>query len=98
MSSRIYDFQIKHVKYHGKNVMLILTCTRIGNISNSCTRQKMGVFRHVQVQDVLDGEPVARGAGIHVVARNVVMVRNMRVNCAVGHCCDNLCVFMEHSF
>ena len=49
MSSRIYDFQIKHVKYHGKKVMLIFTCTRIRNVSNSCTRQKTGVFRHVHV-------------------------------------------------
>ena len=50
------------------------------------------------IQDVLDGELVARGTGINVVARSVVMVRNMRVNCAVGHCCDNFCVFMEYSF
>ena len=50
------------------------------------------------VQDVLDGEPVARGAGVHVVARNVVMVRNMRVHCAVCHCCDNFCVFLESNF
>ena len=50
------------------------------------------------IQDVLDGELVARGTGINVMARSVVMVRNMRVNCAVGHCCDNFCVFTESSF
>ena len=41
---------------------------------------------------------MARGAGVYVVARNVVMVCNMRVHCAVCHCCDNFCVFPEFSF
>ena len=35
------------------------------------------------VQDSLDSEPVARSGGVHVVVRNVAMVRNMRVHCAV---------------
>ena len=47
------------------------------------------------VQDVLDGEPVARRAGVHVVVRNVVMVRNKRDHCAVCRRCDNFFVFLE---
>ena len=50
------------------------------------------------IQDVLDSELVACGAGFNVVTRSVVMARNTRVNCAVGHCCDNFCVFTESSF
>ena len=47
------------------------------------------------VQDILDSEPVARRTGVHVVVRNVVMVRNKRDHCAVCRRCDNFFVFLE---
>ena len=47
------------------------------------------------VQDVLDGEPVARRAGVHVVVRNVC---NTRDHCAVCYHRDNFFVFLESIF